>query len=85
MYQMEEKQFNELISKMNTIIRLLMTNSLKDMKKQSDKIVFLSSLNLGPSDIADLLGTTANTVSVTLSKNKRKNKLEQEMKQDNDA
>ena len=82
---MEEKQFNELISKMNTIIRLLMTNSLKDMKKQSDKIVFLSSLNLGPSDIADLLGTTANTVSVTLSKNKRKNKLEQEMKQDNDA
>lgn len=85
MYQMEEKQFNELISKMNTIIRLLMTNSLKDMKKQSDKIVFLSSLGLGPSDIADLLGTTANTVSVTLSKSKRKNKLEQGMKQENDA
>lgn len=82
---MEEKQFNELISKMNTIIRLLMTNSLKDMKKQSDKIVFLSSLGLGPSDIADLLGTTANTVSVTLSKSKRKNKLEQGMKQENDA
>lgn len=75
---MDEKQFKEITGKMELIVRLLAVNMVKDLKVQKDKIVALSSFGFGPSEIAKLLGTTPNTVSVALSEMKKKAKTEQQ-------
>jgi DNA-directed RNA polymerase specialized sigma24 family protein len=67
MPDVEEKQFKEIISKMDLIIRLLALNIVKGLPVQKDKIITLSSFGFGPSEIAKLLGTTSNTVNVALS------------------
>jgi len=69
---MNEKQFNEVMAKMDLIIRLLTLNIVKDMKTQTNKILFLSSLGFQPKEIAKLLGTTRNTVNVALSRSRKK-------------
>lgn len=69
---MDDKQFQELKDKMNVITKLLALNIVRDMKVQKDKIITLSSFGFQPSQIAELLGTTANTVSVALSKSRKK-------------
>jgi len=74
---MDEKQFKEIMGKMDLIVRLLAINLVKDLKVQKDKIIALSSFGFGPSDIAKLLGTTPNTVSVALSEIKKKAKKEE--------
>lgn len=75
---MDEKQFQEITSKMDLIVRLLALNIVKDLKVQKDKIITLSSFGFGPSEIAKLLGTTPNTVSVALSEVKKKIKKERQ-------
>lgn len=75
---MDEKQFKEITSRMDLIVRLLALNIVKDLKVQKDKIIALSSFGFGPSEIAKLLGTTPHTVSVTLSEMKKKAKKEEE-------
>jgi len=75
---MDEKQFMEITGKMDLIVRLLALNIVKDLKVQKDKIVALSSFGFGPSEIAKLLGTTPNTVSVALSEIKKKAKKEEQ-------
>lgn len=75
---MDERQFKEVINKMDLIVRLLALNIVKDLKVQKDKIMTLSSFGFGPSEIARLLGTTPNTVNVALSEvRKRAGKEEQ--------
>ncbi len=71
---MEKEQFKELTDKLNIITRLLALNLVKDMKTQNEKITTLSSFSFGPSDIAEMLGTSSNTVSVALSKIRSKKK-----------
>jgi|GEM_PF-545494 len=77
MLGIDEKQFKEITSKMDLIVRLLALNIVKDLKVQKDKIMTLSSFGFGPSEIAKLLGTTPNTVSVVLSEVKKKTKKEE--------
>jgi len=77
MSEIDEKQFKEITSKMDLIVRLLALNIVKDLKVQKDKIITLSSFGFGPSEIARLLGTTPNTVSVALSDVKKKAKKEE--------
>jgi DNA-directed RNA polymerase specialized sigma24 family protein len=79
---MDEKQFKEIISKLDLITRLLALNMVKDLQSQKDKILTLDSFGLKPKEIADYLGTTINTVKVTLSKAK-KIKVESDDKQRN--
>jgi DNA-directed RNA polymerase specialized sigma24 family protein len=79
---MDEKQFKEIISKLDLITRLLALNMVKDLQSQKDKILTLDSFGLKPKEIADYLGTTINTVNVTLSKAK-KIKVESDDKQRN--
>jgi DNA-binding NarL/FixJ family response regulator len=74
---MDEKQFNEIVGKMDLIVRLLAINLVKDLNVQKDKIIALSSFGLGPSEIAKLLGTTPNTVNVALSAIRKKAKKEE--------
>lgn len=70
---MEKEQFKELTYKLNLITRLLALNLVKDMKTQSEKIIVLASFGFGPSNIAEMLGTS-NTVSVALSNIRSKKK-----------
>jgi DNA-directed RNA polymerase specialized sigma24 family protein len=79
MSTIDEKQFKEITSKMDLIVRLLALNIVKDLKVQKDKIITLSSFGFGPSEIARLLGTTPHTVSVTLSDVKKKAKKEEKL------
>lgn len=74
---MDEKQFKEITGKIDLIVRLLALDLVKDFKVQKDKIIALSSFGFGPSEIAKLLGTTPNTVSVALSEIKKKAKKEE--------
>ena len=78
MPEMGEKQFKEIISKMDLIVRLLALNIVKDLPVQKDKIITLSSFGFGPSEIAKLLGTTPNAVNVTLSEMRKKAKKEKQ-------
>jgi len=67
-----DKNFEkELLKKMDTVIKLLTISSLKD-ETQLQKIKILNSAGLPPKNIADLLGTSSNTVSVALHKLKNK-------------
>jgi DNA-directed RNA polymerase specialized sigma24 family protein len=75
---MDEKQFKEISGKLDIAVRLLALNLVKDLKVQKDKIITLSSFGFGPSEIAKLLGTTPNTVSVALSDLKKKAKKEEQ-------
>ncbi|MHA1410209.1 MAG: sigma factor-like helix-turn-helix DNA-binding protein [Candidatus Odinarchaeia archaeon] len=63
---MKEEQYEKIINKMDEIIKLLALNLVKEEKFQKNKIIELSKLDFKPSEIAQLLGTTPNTVRVTL-------------------
>ena len=69
---MDETQFNEISGKIDLAVRLLALNLVKDLKVQKEKIMALSAFGFGPSEIAKLLGTTANTVNVALSGARKK-------------
>ena len=53
------------------IARLLATQIRLQIGSQGEAIQELSKIGFGPSRIAELLGTSANTVNVTLAKKKR--------------
>jgi DNA-directed RNA polymerase specialized sigma24 family protein len=53
------------IEKLDSILRLLAVMATKDMR-QRDQIALLSRAGLPPRDIADILGTSSNTVRVEL-------------------
>jgi len=58
---------DELSRQLTVLIRLTAI-SVTDGKKQTDQILALSRAGLAPRDIADILGTSPNTVSVELSR-----------------
>lgn len=57
-------------SKLVNLLALLLVQE----RKQSEQILLLNRAGFRPSEAAVLLGTTANTVSVELSKQKRNKK-----------
>jgi DNA-directed RNA polymerase specialized sigma24 family protein len=67
----QEQILSEISTKMDQIIRLLALNLVKDMETQKEQILTLASFDFGPSEIAELIGTTSNTVNVTLSRAKK--------------
>ena len=56
------------IKKTNKLLVIMATKYLP----QTDKIALLSRVGFGQKEIADLVGTTSNTVGVTLNKLKKK-------------
>jgi DNA-binding CsgD family transcriptional regulator len=60
------QDLDNVLSELKRISRLLTLLVTKDLN-QRDKIGLLSTAGLQPKEIADLVGTTANTVSVTLA------------------
>jgi DNA-binding CsgD family transcriptional regulator len=60
----------ELLQRLDKIARLIAVSIIAD-RKQRDQIRILWRAGLQPKEIADLLGTTRNTVSVELSAMRR--------------
>lgn len=81
---MDEKQFKWIVNKLDLITRLLALNMVRDLKSQKEKILALSSLGVGPTDIAEFLGTTVNTANVVLSKARKVKKKKSEPKGEQD-
>jgi DNA-directed RNA polymerase specialized sigma24 family protein len=54
------------------LVRLMAIDLRRRSQSQSEAILELSRAGFGPSRIAELLGTTANTVNVTIQKAKKK-------------
>jgi DNA-directed RNA polymerase specialized sigma24 family protein len=54
-----------VVGKLDSILRLLAVVATKDMR-QRDQIALLDRAGLPPRDIADVLGTSSNTVRVEL-------------------
>ncbi len=66
-----------LLSRMTRLLEILVRLNLQTMRgdrMQKDMILLLDLIGCGPSEIADLLGTTSNTVNVSLSTAKRENR-----------
>jgi len=76
---MEEKHYKEICQKLDTIIKLLAVQSL-GQKKGKEAISTLDGFGFQPKDIANLIGTTPNTVRVVLS-GMRKNKVKKNAKE----
>jgi DNA-binding CsgD family transcriptional regulator len=62
-----EQLLGEISKKLDVLIRVSALNLVREMKVQKDQIALLSDVGFQPKQIADTLGTTSNTVSVTLS------------------
>lgn len=62
-----------IVAELRRISRLLAATSLRDLN-QREKIELLSTVGFPPKEIAELIGTTPNTVSVTLVKMKSRSK-----------
>lgn len=69
---MNRTEDEEVANKLDSLIRLIAIG-LCEGKTQKDQIALLASAGLQPKAIAEILGTTSNTVSVALS-NLRKGK-----------
>lgn len=67
----EVEGLNAIAAKLDTLIRLQATSMVERLGTQRERIAFLNKVGLGAKAIADILGTTPNTVSVTLAKMKK--------------
>jgi len=61
----------EILQELKKITKLLIMFVNKD-EDQTEKIRNLSSMGFQPKEIAEMIGTTANTVSVTINRLKKK-------------
>jgi DNA-binding NarL/FixJ family response regulator len=60
----------EILAKLSMLIRLQALSMMSRFESSKEKIQFLATAGMQPKEIADLLQTSANTVSVTLSKSR---------------
>lgn len=58
----------EIIEKLDLMVKLLALNVLNKSNSQKENIVQLAKFGVKPKDIANVIGTSDNTVSVTLSR-----------------
>jgi len=68
---MNEDTLVSIEKKMDVLIKLIAGNLVKD-KTKTDAIITLGNCGIEVGTIANLVGTTTNFVSVTLSNNKKK-------------
>jgi len=64
---------DEVTRRLDTLIRLVATGLCAE-RPQKEKISILAGAGLAPKEIAEIVGTTPNTVSVALSAMRRKAK-----------
>jgi len=80
MISSNDSTLKEISGKLDILIKLFAMNLVKDTKMQKEQIMLLSEAGFQPKQIADVLGTTNNVVSVTLTSIK-KNKEKQQIKE----
>lgn len=68
---MENKTEAEILARLDLLVRLQALSMVSRFESAKDKIIFLNTVGLQPKEIAELLKTSPNTVSVTLSKTKK--------------
>ena len=61
----------QILAKLDMLIRLQALSMTSRFESSKEKIQFLASAGMSPKEIADLLQTSSNTVSVTLSKSRK--------------
>ena len=66
----------DLGSKLDILIKLQAQALARDIEGQKGKILFLHKAGLTPKLIGDILGTSANSVSVALSKARKDKEIE---------
>jgi hypothetical protein len=64
----------EISEKLDVLIRLQAAALTAQMESSKEKIIFLSKAGLRPRLIAEIVGTSANHVNVTLSKERKPSK-----------
>lgn len=69
-----EQVIAEINGKLDRIVRLLALNSVPPDQPLKNKAIALSRVGLTPKEIAELLGTTPNTVSQALASARREKK-----------
>lgn len=62
---------DDVSEKLDILIKLQAASLTAAMGSSKDKIIFLSKVGLRPALIAEIIGTTPNHVSVTLSKERK--------------
>lgn len=62
-----DPQLADISEKLSRLIHLAALALVKDIKKQKQQITVLSDAGFEPKQIADILGTNRNVVSVTLN------------------
>jgi Holliday junction resolvasome RuvABC ATP-dependent DNA helicase subunit len=62
---------DDIAAKLDVLIKLQAAALTASMQSGKEKILFLGAAGLGPTLIAEIVGTTANTVNVTLSQGRK--------------
>ncbi|MEE9167745.1 MAG: hypothetical protein V3U24_09860 [Candidatus Neomarinimicrobiota bacterium] len=70
---MTDDHFKTISRKLDLLVRLA-AHSLVADKKQREQIMLLSNASFQPKEIAEILGTTPNTVRVALSAMRKREK-----------
>jgi hypothetical protein len=73
---LDEKQFSAIVDKLDKIVKLLVSESVKGLPREQDKIEALDRLDFRPGEIAKMLNKSPENVSVVLG-NIRKKKTPQ--------
>lgn len=68
---MSEEQFDQLTRRLDTLVRLVAGNLLKDAESKTKKVEILYGLGIATKEIAQLVGTTEGSVD-TMKKRVRK-------------
>ena len=65
---MNKEQFEDLTEKLNTLIRLVAGNLLKDATNKTQKVEILNNLGVSTKEIAQLLGISNQSVATLKSR-----------------
>jgi transcriptional regulator len=68
---MDDKQFKEIIERLDRLTRIIAISNTRGLTS-TDRIILLNQAGFAPKEIADMLNTTSNVVSVTLSLRRKK-------------
>ena len=71
---MDDPESNLILTELRKISKLLVLNLNQD-RSQNELIAAMSKIGFQPKEIAELLGTTSNTVSVAKAKAKSKSNI----------
>ena len=66
---------DDVCQKLDTLIKLQAFSLTKDFDSQKEKALFLHRSGLEPRAIAEILGTTSNSISVMLSKARKSGEI----------